>query len=195
MRLFSPANTKHVFIADLMLVHRLRRWPEIESTLYERSCFNWELAFTVAERLTYTTHLPNVWLMLAHRLRRWPNIGQTLDRCVVFAGTPLPERRCETGHFNIRDLSRIIRVSQRFQEELIRGQWTARSPLILKEAHYGLSQSYNAGPMATDIGLTSKHHLINVSQLLGYTSSFIAFYLFAVPCMTNKIKRHIYVKI
>ena len=30
----------------------------------------------------------NVELMLGHRLRRWPNIDPTLDKGLVFAGTP-----------------------------------------------------------------------------------------------------------
>ena len=36
-----------------------------------------------------TTHRSNVGPMLAHRLRRWSHIGPALDRCVVFATTPI----------------------------------------------------------------------------------------------------------
>ena len=51
-----------------MLVHRLRRWPNIETTLRQR----------MTSIAANTTHSPNVSLMLGHRLRRWPNIKPTL---------------------------------------------------------------------------------------------------------------------
>ena len=60
-----------------VLVHRLRRWPNIKTTLVQR-------AFDLSQ--TNTRPWPNAALLLVHRLRRWANIKTALVRPPICAG-------------------------------------------------------------------------------------------------------------
>ena len=65
----------------VMLVHRLRLWSNIKTTLGQRIVFTgmWWCA-AIHETLT------QCWVTLEQRLWRWPNINPTLCQCLVFAG-------------------------------------------------------------------------------------------------------------
>ena len=65
-----PANTKYWPNAGLMLVHRLRRWPNIKPPLGECPVFGGVLPATPVD----TEHLYNIYTTSAIRLRRWSNI-------------------------------------------------------------------------------------------------------------------------
>ena len=67
-----------------MLVHRLRRWPNITPTLVEFFVYTGEDLSSAVENMT-----ANVGVMLVHRLRRWPNITPTLGDCLVYTGEDL----------------------------------------------------------------------------------------------------------
>ena len=63
-----------------MLVHRLRRWPNMKPTLAQ---------YIVSAGDYYpenTRHGSNIVSMLDQRLRRWPSIDPPSDSCIVFAG-------------------------------------------------------------------------------------------------------------
>ena len=73
------ANKMPWIIIELMLAHRLRRWPNIKRMIVQR------LVFAGLE--THTKLWTNVDLMLGHRLRRWPNIESTLVQRHAFTRT------------------------------------------------------------------------------------------------------------
>ena len=60
----TPANTKHWTNVGSMLTHRLRRWSNIDPTLYQCLVF----AGTSAAN---TRHSPDVGLMVGQRRRQW----------------------------------------------------------------------------------------------------------------------------
>ena len=103
------ANTKRWHNASLMLVHRLRRWPNIKLTLYQRLVFagskcsshafsdhikQWlnDGPMTIYVGPTCKQHVvfslntkrwTDVFSMVAHRLRRWPNNKTTLVQLLL----------------------------------------------------------------------------------------------------------------
>ena len=107
----APANTRHSANAVWILDHRLRRWPNIKTTLIQCLVFagtvlghiteSFEFLFlliiykhwfsypwcliSVCLYPTYPTNTRkwnNFGLMLVHRLRRWPNNKPTLAQFV-----------------------------------------------------------------------------------------------------------------
>ena len=73
-----------------MFAHRLRRWPDIRTTLAQRLVF---VGYIIP---SYTRRCPDVGPTLCHRLRRWPSIGPTSGQCLVFARYILPRTMTHT---------------------------------------------------------------------------------------------------
>ena len=77
---------KHVASRDVvsMLIHSLRRWPDIETALGDCAVFSdccivmrVTLSIPAPETPDNTIHWTNTDVMLGHRLRRWANIIPT----------------------------------------------------------------------------------------------------------------------
>ena len=64
------------------MFHRLRRWPNIETTLGQFIVLAG--MFLLAYKPTNTKRSPDDGTMLAHRLRRWPNIVPASSERLVF---------------------------------------------------------------------------------------------------------------
>ena len=78
---------KHEILADdggLMLVHRLRRWPNIETALVQRLVLAG--VFVRYFVMKHEILADDGGLMLVHRLRRWPNIEPPSCRRLVWCG-------------------------------------------------------------------------------------------------------------
>ena len=75
-----PNKRQALTCVVLMLAHRLRRWPNVKTTLVKRIFAGMEF------KSANTKQSPAVDSMLAHRLRRWSNIEPTVGECLVFAG-------------------------------------------------------------------------------------------------------------
>ena len=76
----TPAHTGHWSSVVLMLVQRLRRWPSIETTLFQCLVFPWishYISGLCSATPANTRHWTNVAVMLGQRRRRWPNITAT----------------------------------------------------------------------------------------------------------------------
>ena len=78
------ANTWQSPNAVSILTHRLRRWPDIETALGDRTTFSdcfivmrVTLSIPAPETPDNTMHWPNADVMLGHHLRRWANIIPT----------------------------------------------------------------------------------------------------------------------
>ena len=52
---FIPANTRRLYNAVLMLGHRLRRWPSINTALYEHLVFDVALGSALVVGARHTT--------------------------------------------------------------------------------------------------------------------------------------------
>ena len=75
-----------------MLVHRLRRWPNIKTPLVQCLVLavvdcEWSRGRLLAmlQLVALSTQSTNVVLMLLHCLQRWPNIKAPLVQCLVIA--------------------------------------------------------------------------------------------------------------
>ena len=69
----------------LLLVHRLRRWPNRKPALRQRLMFlGWDCR--LLHSLPVSRRSPNACSMLVNRLRRWPNIESALAASLLFAG-------------------------------------------------------------------------------------------------------------
>ena len=86
---------RHWHSVGVMVVHRLRRWPNIKPTFVQCLVFAVCLFLSlILVSLICIWHCcpanvrqrTNIGSMLVQRLRRWPNIKPTLVQCVVFAG-------------------------------------------------------------------------------------------------------------
>ena len=81
VNVLSPANTTRWNNDVLMLAQRLRRWPNIKTSLFQRFVFAgsgcpWR--FLLIYNPAYTRGCINVGLMLVQRRRRWANVKPTL---------------------------------------------------------------------------------------------------------------------
>ena len=97
-----PANTSHSTNVAVMLVHHLRRWPNITATFVEYLVF---AGIGLAQqKLTQCC-----FIIGQTSTRRWPNIRTVLDQRLVIA-PGLPKRRiCHVpaGTFCWDDVSKV----------------------------------------------------------------------------------------
>ena len=69
LKWFSSSENTYIEFTHLMLYHRLRRWPNVITTVGRRLVF-------VYENPANTKYLYNICTTSAQLLRRWPNIAQ-----------------------------------------------------------------------------------------------------------------------
>ena len=119
--LTCPTNTRRWPTAALMLVHRLRRWPNIKTTM------SWYIISALVKQGPYrgvyrisgcitenTRRWPNAGLILGQRRRRWLSIKSALGQCLVFVGyRSIPVTR-DVGPVLVQCLTRV----ELFQVEL-----------------------------------------------------------------------------
>ena len=74
-----PSKHETLGNVGLLLVHRLRRWPNRKPALRQRLMF-------AGLGMSLTKQSPNACSMLVNRLRRWPNIESALGESLLFAG-------------------------------------------------------------------------------------------------------------
>ena len=100
-----PANTGHSSNAVSILVHRLRRWPNIETALDECPVFAevvhrcWVNTFPVN-----TKHLYNICTMLDQRRRRWADVIQCYTNVLCLLFFFIFKDRCESLFYTIANL-------------------------------------------------------------------------------------------